>query len=135
MIKGRLEKKIRDYCDKKYSRKIEIYHDPSVQPLINNRCQMNAIARVQNGQAVAVVECLIIHKNSATLHYINIDDQGRYVDVTLGWEYSGADYRLIRIMRDFNGGWSSDHLDREKLRIAKEAIGMLHKLYDTDRLL
>lgn len=136
MFKERLAKQVRDWCDKEYPRKIEIYHNKALPALINNRCQMNAIDNVMRGHAVAVVECVMINNSDATLHYINLDDQGRYFDSTLGWEYSGKDYRMIRIMRDFDGDWSSNHLQNEKERICLSALGRLkYKLHDPMDLL
>lgn len=134
MIKKRLRQKVRDWCDKTYQKKIEMHHNTSLRPLINNRCQMNSVACVSQGDSVAVVECVIISDGECTLHYINIDDQGRYFDATLGYEYLSADYRMIKIFRDLPK-FSCDHLNDEKKRICKEALGIIGKMYDSMGLL
>lgn len=95
--------KIRNYCDKKFKNKISVSVDESVQPLINGRCHHNATWAVRSGKAVAVVECVMINSNgTCTAHFINMLEDGRYVDYTLGYEWAGCDYRLSRIItKDF----------------------------------
>lgn len=95
--------KIRSYCDKKFKNKISVSVDESVQPLINGRCHHNAKWAVRSGKAVAVVECVMINSNgTCTAHFINMLEDGRYVDYTLGYEWAGCDYRLSRIItKDF----------------------------------
>lgn len=65
MLKKTLKKKVRDWCEKNYHRKIDMFHDKRFQPLVNNRCQMNAAALVASGKSVAVVECVMIHADDA----------------------------------------------------------------------
>lgn len=95
--------KIRSYCDKKFKNKISVSVDESVQPLINGRCHHNATWAVRSGKAVAVVECVMINDNgTCTAHFINMLEDGRYIDYTLGYEWAGCDYRLSRVItKDF----------------------------------
>lgn len=135
MLKKTLKQKVRDWCDKAYPKKIEMFHDKRFRPLVNNRCQMNATALVSSRESVAIVECVMIHSDSCTLHYINLDEQGRYFDATLGNEYLNSDYRLVRIYRELPE-FSCDHLFNEKRRICKEALGKWkYKLHDPTDLL
>lgn len=135
MLKKTLKQKVRDWCDKEYPKKLDIFHDKRFQPLVNNRCQMNAVALVASGESVAIVECVMIHDNSCTLHYINLDNQGRYFDATLGYEYINSDYRLVRIYRELPE-FSCDHLFKEKRRICLEALGKWkYKLHEATDLL
>ena len=122
MLKDRLRKQVMEWCDKTYPKKLEIFRDDRFRPLFNNRCQMNSSALVAQGDSVAIVECVIINAEDCTLHYINLDDQGRYFDATLGHEYLKCDYRLIRIYRELPM-FSGDHLTAEKKRICLEALG------------
>ena len=134
MLKKYLRKKVRDWCDKAYPSKLEMHHNKQLRPLINNRCQMNATACVANGDAVAVVECVVIDDDTCSLHYINLDDQGRYFDATLGYEYLRSDYRMIRIYPNLPV-FSGDHLTDEKRRICKDALGFIGKMHDPIELL
>ena len=77
---------------------------------------------VRCGDAVSIAEVVIIDDNTCTLHYINMDDQGVYFDATLGYQYSGSDYRLIRLIHTFKG-YPGNHLEDEKERICLEALG------------
>ncbi len=130
MLRNRLRKAVRDWCDKEYTKKLEIHHDKRFRPLINHKCHMNAVSTVSQGDAVAIAEVVLIHDEDCTLHYINLDDQGRYFDATLGYEYLNSDYRLIRIFRELPG-FSGDHLNGEKERICREALGKWKsKLHD-----
>lgn len=43
-----------------------------------------------------MVEVVVIDSDKATAHYINMQSDGTYVDYTLGWHWSGADYRFVR---------------------------------------
>lgn len=122
MLKERLKKQVRDWCDKAYQRRLEIFHDERFRPLFNNRCQMNSSSLVAQGDSVAIVECVIISEDECTLHYINLDDQGRYFDATLGHEYLRSDYRMIKIYKELPC-FSGDHLMAEKRRICLEALG------------
>lgn len=129
MFKKMLKKKVRDWCDKAYPNKIEMHHNKMFRPLVNARCQMNSTALVSQGDAVAVVECIMVDDEECTLHYINLDDQGRYFDATLGNEYLECDYRMVKIFRELPG-FSGGHLCDEKRRICKEALGHLSRLHD-----
>lgn len=130
MLKKTLKQKVRDWCDKEYTKKIEVEFKPEHRPLQNHRCHNNADHMVRCGDAVSIAEVVMIYEDSCTLHYINMDDQGAYFDVTLGYQYTGSDYRLIRLIHTFKE-YPGCHLDDEKRRICLEALGKWkYKLHD-----
>ena len=94
------EKVVRDYCDVTYTKKIDVTVDLSVRPPMDGRCHHNAAWAVRSGKSVAVVECIMIYEESCIAHYINLLENGDFVDYTLGFEYRNSDYRLVRILRD-----------------------------------
>lgn len=126
------EKVVRDYCDETYTKKIDVAVDLSVRPPMDGRCHHNAAWAVRSGKAVAVVECIMIYDNNCIAHYINLLENGDYVDYTLGFEYQNSDYRLVRILRDVpDVAW--DALKEMKDSIVKAssvgamAIALYHK--------
>lgn len=95
MIKNKLCKMVRDAADKKYTNKINInFVDGS--GLYNHACHLNAVNRARDGSSCAVVEVVMMNDDKATAHYINMQSDGTYIDYTLGWHWSGADYRFVR---------------------------------------
>tara|TARA_R110000782_G_scaffold71597_1_gene143582 strand:- start:1410 stop:1829 length:420 start_codon:yes stop_codon:yes gene_type:complete len=101
-------------------KKIEVINVPDGMPLMNARCHFNSINQVKLGKAVAVVEAILVGDKKATAHYINMDSNGEYYDITLGWSWAGSDYRLIRIIS----------ADNEELRDASEMLSNLKlKMY------
>lgn len=130
MLKKTLKKKVRDWCDKTYPKKIDVEFKPEHRPLQNHRCHNNADHMVRCGDAVSIAEVVIIDDDTCTLHYINMDDQGSYFDATLGYQYTGSDYRLIRLIHTFKE-YPGNHLNDEKERICLEALGKWkYKLHD-----
>lgn len=136
MITAYLKKKVRDYCDKKYPKKLDVIADERFRPLFNHACHYNADAAVRQGDAIAVVECLIISDDHATLHYVSLRSDLKVFDGTLGPLWAGADYRLIEVFRDIPGD-PSDRLVAVKRRLAKEAglPSALLALYDAHAFL
>lgn len=95
MIKSKLCRIVRDAADKKYPKRLDMsFVDGS--GLYNHACHLNAVNRARDGSSAAVVEVVVIDDDKCTAHYINMQSDGRYVDYTLGWHWSGADYRFVR---------------------------------------
>ncbi len=65
-------------------------------PLINGACHFNSVHELKNGNSVSVVECLMVDGKKVTAHYICMNEKGEYYDPTLGWQWSGCDYKLVR---------------------------------------
>lgn len=137
MLEKRLKKKIRDYCDAAYPVKLDVRQEDRFRPLFNNRCHWNADAMVRQGDAVAVVECLILDADEATLHYVSLGKDLRAFDATLGPIYVGSDYRLIEAFRGFGDTRPDARLLATKRRLALAAgiPAWLLKVYAPDTLL
>ena len=131
MLEKYLRKKIRDYCDKTYPVKLTVVQSDEHRPLFNNRCQWNADALVRQGKAIAIVECVMVYEKQATLHYINLAADLTMFDATLGPAYTGGDYRLIHVLRDFPSDDPDDRLREMKHKIAQAAVGQMHWWYDS----
>lgn len=86
---------MRNAAAQRYQKKIDIGFIDGVG-LYNQACHLNAVNRCRAGDSAAVVEVVVIDDDSCTAHYINMQCDGRYVDCTLGWHWSGDDYRFVR---------------------------------------
>jgi hypothetical protein len=91
---------VKDAADNKYPTALNITAPDKDMVPMNNRCQYNAVNAVKTGRAVAVIECVMISEDSCTAHYINLLEDGSIVDLTLGWAWSGGDYRLVRYVHE-----------------------------------
>lgn len=121
MLKDKMKRRIRDYCDKQYPVKLDIVQNDEHRPLFNNRCQWNADALVRQGKAVAIVECVVLWEDSATLHYVCLGADMRVFDPTLGPIYTGSDYRLISVIWDFPSNDPDARLTQVKKDITRAA--------------
>lgn len=121
MLTKYLKKKVRDYCDKAYPVKLDVVQDDRFRPLFNHACHYNADAQVRQGDAIAIVECLIIDKESATLHYVCLRNDLKAFDATLGPLWAGAEYRLIEVLRSMPKDDPYERLIAMKRKIAKDA--------------
>ena len=75
----------------------------STTGLFNHRCFYNACDyAVRNGGDV--VEVMLIQDQDPTLHYINRDADGQYVETTLGYLMGDYNYHLLRDVQpcDYN---------------------------------
>lgn len=108
-----LRKSIADKAAEKYKETISV----SVQkglPMANNKCQLNSVHNVKQGDAVGVIECVIIGDDDCTAHYINLMGDNKIIDITLGWSWGGADYRFIRNVPDYEYGNINESLGNLK---------------------
>jgi len=137
VILKKLRQKVRDYCENSYPKELEVYSNNSIAPAYNNSCHYNADACVRQGHAVAIVECVMIHDGRACLHYISLDSGLKCFDSTLGPLYSGADYRMIEVLRDFPNSDPGERLNSKKREICLKAgvPKWLLSVYSTDDLL
>lgn len=122
MLNRKARKMVRDYCDRTYPRKLEVVCRDQFRPLMNHRCHYNADAAVRQGDAVAIVECVMLDSREATLHYVSLLPDMTVFDGTLGPLYAGADYRLIQVIREFPDHNPDAQLTNAKRKLAKEAL-------------
>lgn len=118
MFKDKLKKKVRDEADRKYPKKLDM-SSVTGSGIYNHACHFNAVNRARAGDSSAVVECVVIDDGYATAHYINMQANGEYVDYTLGWHYSGCDYRFIRYVPFTEWGTIGDSLGNLKRELCK----------------
>lgn len=125
MIKEWLTKKVRDCADKNFTNKITMNQPAGTMALMNNYCQFNAVNAVKTGRAVAVVEVVCIDRESCTAHYVNMLEDGSFVDYTLGWSWTGGDYRLIRYVHESLYERINKELEELKGRLCQPISGKL----------
>lgn len=109
---------IRNASAQRYQKKIDISFIDGVG-LYNHACHLNAVNRCRSGDSAAVVEVVVIDDDSCTAHYINMQSDGRYVDYTLGWHWSGADYRFVRYVPFTEWGNITSSLNNLKKELCK----------------
>lgn len=137
MLLNRLRLKVRNYCAEQYLNKLDVVVQKQHLPPFNNACHYNADALVRQGHAVAIIECVIINSEDATLHYVNLRGDLKAFDATLGALWAGADYRLIECFSAFPEDDPSARLTAMKRKIARAAgvPGLLMKMYGVHALL
>lgn len=109
---------MRNAAAQRYQKKIDISFIDGVG-LYNHACHLNAVNRCRAGDSAAVVEVVVIDDDSCTAHYINMQSDGRYVDYTLGWHWSGADYRFVRYVPFTEWGDITSSLNSLKKELCK----------------
>lgn len=67
---------------------------PPVRPLFNRKCMYNVVEELKAKRAFAILE--VVGKDDCTAHYLCLDVNGKVYDPTLGWNYSGCKYKLVR---------------------------------------
>lgn len=87
--------------------------------MYNHACHLNAVNRARSGDSAAVVEVVMINDDSVTAHYINMQADGKFVDYTLGWHWSGADYRFVRYVPFTEWSDITSSLERLKAELCK----------------
>jgi len=53
--------------------------------LWNRECHNNAVQAVKEGTAAKVIMCMCMGGGSLFVHFVNVTDDGKYVDNTVGW--------------------------------------------------
>ena len=119
LIINRLKKQIAARASAKYEKNLDVSVDTEM-PMLNNKCQFNSINAVKHKNAAAVIECVVIGGDDCTAHYINLMSDGRIIDYTLGWAWSGGDYRFIRYVPDSEYENINDSLGKLKQSLCGE---------------
>lgn len=133
VLKAHIKKKVRDAADKAYPQKIEMSWVEGAG-MYNHSCHLNAVNAVRDGRACAVVECIVIDDSYATAHYINLDARGKYIDLTLGYFWAGADYRFVRLVPMTEWDSISDKLQALKDNMCKPVKAAMWSWYSTNEL-
>lgn len=100
-----------------FKEKIKIADKFDFIPLMNHRCQFNAVHAVKAGIASRVVEVVMVGQGDATAHYINEVEGVGFVDFTLGWAWRNGDYRLVRYVNESEFDNINQSLTDLKMRI------------------
>lgn len=94
--RNKIKKSIEEYCETNYE-KINRDNMRLGRGLFNHRCQHNAVQQVKEGlmEEVYMVVC-ISGSEYPVVHFINKDNEGFYIDNTLGYLYDVYDSYIIR---------------------------------------
>jgi len=133
VLKAHIKKKVRDAADKAFPQKMEMSWVDGAG-MYNHACHLNAVNAVRDGRACAVVECVVLDDAYATAHYINLDSRGKYIDLTLGYFWAGADYRFVRLVPMTEWGSISDKLNELKARLCKPVKSAMWSWYSNNEL-
>ena len=66
----------------------------------NYRCQMNSVHEALNNNQNKIAMCFYFDENHPIIHFLNIDDEGNYIDNTLGRWSETYNYYLIRTIEN-----------------------------------
>ena len=94
--KKNIKRKIDSYCKTNYQMidkgKMKIGNG-----LFNHRCHLNAVQMVKTNQATDVYLVVALNdKEFPFVHFINTDNEGHFIDNTLGWKFELYDYYIIK---------------------------------------
>jgi len=128
-----LKKKVLAKASKTYPKKLDVTAPKKGISLMNHCCHYNAVNAVKTGVAVAVVECVMIESDRCYAHCINLLEDGSYVDLTLGWAWSGCDYRLVRFVHESEYKYISKKLGDLKANLASGFIYKRHEWLGIDK--
>lgn len=125
--------KVKNYCRTNYQH-LDSNKFVLGQGLFNRKCHMNSVQRVKEGKASKVILTIIFTSNfDPMVHFINIDENGKYVDNTLGWEWECYNYYMIKELSeqefDVVGGLLSDTKD---FLVRVNSNKLLNKIFRID---
>ena len=94
--KKKLKQRIENYCETNYQ-KVSRDQMKMGKGIFNQRCQLNAVQQVKEGLMKQVYLCICFSESCYPIvHFINKDNEGNYIDNTLGFEYEKYEYYIIR---------------------------------------
>jgi len=132
-IIDKIKLKVKGFAESEFTKKLDISVVHDTPPLMNNCCHYNAVNMVRANKAVAVVECVVIESDGCIAHYINMLEDGSYVDYTLGWSWSGSDYRFIRFVHENEYTDINGSLGNLKNMLTNAFVGSKAKLFNIDK--
>ncbi|MBX4152360.1 hypothetical protein, partial [Paenibacillus lautus] len=101
-IKDKIKKRIGTYV-KTHFRKINPEDFVLGEINYTHRCHLNAVQKIREGKAIKVFSCIAIDKEDETsvvVHFINQNEEGKFVDHTWGWMMQHYNYYLIKEIED-----------------------------------
>lgn len=111
---------IKDWEDIKITRAV-----PPCEPKHNRRCMYNAMDEYKAKRAFAIIE--VCGTDDGIVHYLNVDSSGKIYDPTLGWSYSGCEFKLIQYIHPETQLNMGDHLSQAKERLFNDACSKTTK--------
>ena len=132
-MKNLIIKKIRENAIKTTSNwpKIKIDKpDPYLNPMMNHACHFNALNEHRSRRAVAIVEVFNPSESYPVAHYINMDSDGKFYDATLGYSWSGVEYRRSKYIHTMDTDDMSVTLATFKRSLVKMSPDWLVKMKD-----
>lgn len=99
---------------------------PPCEPKHNRQCMYNAMNEFKAKRAVAIIE-VVSSDNDPILHYLCMDKNGDIYDPTLGWSWSGYEWKLIQYIHPETDHNMGKHLQMAKEKLVKEACSKVTK--------
>lgn len=100
----------------------------------NFRCHLNSVQYVKEGKAKDSYLCVSIDDSDfVCVHFINKNNDGKFVDNTWGWLYEQADYYIVRKVNEseYNDIWNL--LDKMKKNLVfNNSNSFLRKIHRID---
>ena len=100
--------------------------NPPCEPKQNAQCMHNAMNEYQAGRSFAILE--VCRADIPMVHYLCVDANGDVYDPTLGYQWSGTKYKLIRYIHPNDDKYMADHLVDAKERLFHDACSKVTKI-------
>lgn len=113
--KDKLRTKITEHCISTYDL-IDKEQMKLGNLLYNSKCHLNSVQQIKRNQASEIYLCICTEKDNTYLvvHFINKDNEGFYIDNTLGWRYEQLNYYIIRKVNKYEYDTIWDVLTKAK---------------------
>lgn len=117
-----IEKLLAKHVKKTYPKLLTITPNNEMA-LYNYRCHLNAVEACNLGKAVGIIECVVMASdNDPITHFINIKEDGTYVDYSLGRLESKLPYHFVRTVDPSEFNNPTKMIKQAKLRIVDAVI-------------
>ena len=135
--KENLMNRIARHCETMYT-PINSYDMVLGKLLFNSKCHLNSVQAVKENKAKEVYFCVCVAKEDkdVIVHFINKDNDDKYVDNTLGWCYEAYNYYIVRKIEYYEYNRISDILNNMKKELvfkhSNKIMRSLAKIYWND---
>ncbi|MEQ6355190.1 hypothetical protein ABNX05_11225 [Lysinibacillus sp. M3] len=131
--KSKVAKKIKTYCQVNYD-KVSKSKMRMGNGLFNHRCQLNTVQMVKEGLMKSVYLCICTNdEDYPIVHFINLSNDNKFIDNTLGFDYESYDYYIIRKIDESEFNKMNDLLmDTKKMLIMQHSRTLMNKIFRVD---
>lgn len=99
--KEKILERVKDHCKLLYE-KVDKNNMVMGDMNYNQRCHLNSIQYIKENKAKESYLCVAIgDEGFVCVHFINKNNDGKFVDNTWGWLYESVDYYIVRKVNSY----------------------------------